>query len=461
MNPPLWLRSCAEAPEAALDGALADFDAGRAPEQLLAVDFEFSQYWLEEQPSQPLVALYHLRRGAAAEITVVPGGADFNARWNARGDDIGAWLAALAAPRFALGAPLPLAPVAIPKPWGQEIWYTGIERRGVAGVGRDSRTLPLPWLLAAAPQRLGCPAGHSPILLKILDPLPQEVFGDLYFELHRQKREVYIVTAVDEAAWPGGVGAIRFGFDARLRGEYADDRRFLQDYLATVQAYRGVRRDIDARLDARRSAEGIAADAPLAAAELQRWLAALPADLQRRERELRAAMERFTGRLPLRVGDVLKVPCWVPHSLQHGVRTVEFQTPVYERLILSFAQKVLTQGDWDTEEALAVLQLDPPPPEPLQCSAEADGWREERIVRFEDFEVLRVTLQGGAQRRLPAAADYALVMAIGGALHLDGVPLEADAAVLLPRCGGATVLQNRGGEPRMLLLARPLDGSRG
>src|SRR5690625_7657891 len=42
-------------------------------------------------------------------------------------------------------------------------------------------------------------------------PLPVEVVGDLYFELHEEKREVYVVTSIDPQAWPEGIGAIRYG----------------------------------------------------------------------------------------------------------------------------------------------------------------------------------------------------------------------------------------------------------
>ena len=44
------------------------------------------------------------------------------------------------------------------------------------------------------------------ILLKVLDPHPEPVRGDLYFEVHEHKREVYVVTAVDRNAWPGRPG---------------------------------------------------------------------------------------------------------------------------------------------------------------------------------------------------------------------------------------------------------------
>ena len=460
MTSSLCIRIAAAHPESVLDDALVSFVASAAPEQLLIVDFTLRQYWLEGEPPIALTGIYYLHRSAAGDVridvAVTEGPVAVDERLAP--SSASELLDALAIPRFALERAVPLAPVAIPKPWGREIWYTGIERRGVAGAGSDARRVPLPWLLALAPSRL-CGGADNLILLKILDPLPDAVYGDLYFELHRHKQEVYVVTDVDRSAWPDGIGAIRFGFDAALRRQYGDDEGFLADYAAAVSAYRRVRRDIDALLDADRAREGIGANEPVPAATLRRWLEQLPQDLHRLELERRQAMERFTGRLPLRVGDVVKVPCWVPHSLQHGVRTVEFQTPVYERLILSFAQKVLTQTEWDTEEAVALLQLDPPPAAPWEITAEGEGWVEERIVRFDEFEVRRITLQAGAERWLDAPATYALCMVIGGVLRLDGETLAADQAVLIPGSWRGARIDNPGPAPRHLLWALPASGA--
>jgi len=462
------VRCAAANPETALDQALLAFAGSPLAEQLLLVDFTLREYWRDGTPETPLLALYHLRRQESAiriDVSVLPAeSADALAQYSSSqspssqsrsAQDIGAWLDRHRVCRLSLERPLPLLPVAIPKPWGQEIWYTGIERRGVAAVGTEALSLPLPWLLAAAPRRLRGAAEHELILLKILDPLPDEVYGDLYFELHRQKQEVYVVTDVNREAWPDGTGAIRFGFNAELRAGHDDDAQFLRAYLAAVGEYRQIRSRIDELLDGRRASEGVGLSDPVSSATLRRWLAEIPRDLQDREREKREAMERFTGVLPLRVGDVVKVPCWVPHSLQHGVRTVEFQTPVYERLILSFAQKVLTQAGWDTEEAAAVLQLDPPEPQAWEVTAQGQGWIEERIVRFDDFEVRRITLEAGAQRWFDAPEAYALCMVIGGALRFDGIDMKLDQAVLVPRGweGGSAV--NRGQEPRRLLWAVP------
>ena len=456
------MRVAAENPEVELEVLLKKAAPESVGDVLLAVDFTFDEYWRDEPESVELTALFSVGADSGAIAVAVLTQAQFDAcaaRWRACSGSPDALFDALPVSTFRLDAAVPLQPVSIPKPWGREIWYTGIEQRGVVTVGAPGRGVPLPWLLAAAPRRLtgGVP---QPILLKILDPLPEPVVGDLYFELHREKREVYVVTAVDRAAWPDGVGAIRFGFSAECRRRYADDRAFIAAYLAAVRDYRDVRRRIDARIDALRARDGIALNAPVDAATLARWMGEIAPELHGEEASLRRRMEAFTGTLPLRVGDVVKVPCLLPHSLQHGVRTVEFQTPVYERLILSFAQKVLTQADWDTEEAAAILQLDPEPPAPFPVTAQGVGWKRERIVVFDDFEVFRLTLEPGACVPLEIGGGpgpgYGLGIVVGQALSLADMRVEPDAAVLLPAAFHPAQLRNAGSETAYFLLALPL-----
>lgn len=362
----------------------------------------------------------------------------------------------LAAPLLDLRAPWRLEPVYIPKPWGQEIWYTGIERRGQSRVGDGVHSLPLPWLLALSPDGLLLPGVREPALLKILDPLAEEVFGDLYFELHEEKREVYVVTHVDKQAWPGGEGAIRFGFDQALRSEFADDDDFRQAFLQAVANYETVRRAIDNHCDGLREAAGIDLNEPVDAATLKGWLATVPEELTTRERAARQAMNRFTHMLPLRVGDVVKVPCLTPHALQHGVRTVEFQTPVYERQILSFAQKVLTQSHWDTERAVTLMDLGAGDFEPLELLAADDSLRLERIVGFSDFEVLRLTLQAGARWTQQASEHYSLVMVVEGSPTVSGQPCRAEDALLVPRCAAKPVIDAGSEQGAVVLVCLPV-----
>ncbi len=451
------LRVAADNPEAEFEAVLQGISPADC-ELLLAVDFDFCEYWRDAKSTVALTALFYINGVPDSVAIAVLRREQFDAcekRWCSQSNTLDDFLRILPVSLSLLDSAIQLLPISIPKPWGQEIWYTGIEKRGVAEIGSRGRSVPLPWLLAVAPNRL---AGgvQQPVLLKILDPLPEPVFGDLYFELHREKQEVYVVTSVDERAWSDGVGAIRFGFDAQRRREYGSDDAFLQAYLTAVRNYRAVREQVDEQLDVFRLRDRVELNAPVSVDMLAGWLGEISGDLLAREAKLRARMELFTATKPLRVGDVVKVPCLLPHSLQHGVRTVEFQTPVYERLILSFAQKVLTQSEWDTEEAADVLQLDPEPQTPFPLMAEGVGWKEEQIVRFDDFEVRRISLQPGAQMQLQHDRKYGLGMVVGHALLLGEVCLNPDEAVLLPTHFRPAALCNNSASPAYFLLALPL-----
>jgi hypothetical protein len=328
-----------------------------------------------------------------------------------------------------LDEPVRLVTTDIAKPWGREIWYTGIEARGESRVETDTGELPLSSYLALAPQRL---CRHAPlVLLKVLDPRPEPVLGDLYFETHERKQEVYLVTHVDRRAWPDGAGRIRFGMNQALRRRYGDDASFRRDYLQAVRGYETIRRAIDA-------GQPVAAEQEAAA---------------------RAAMDAFTELRPLGVGDVVVVPTWVPHSLQHGVRVIEFQTPTYERYIISFAQRVLTQDHWDTDTAVARMQLDTPPPPSFQ--PRADG--AEEIVAFDDFRVWRVRLAPDARFTLPDHPSYALCMVVHGEVRLGPLALTAEQAAFVPALALSdpthrphqAVLHNPAGAPTTVLIAAP------
>lgn len=364
-------------------------------------------------------------------------------------------------------APLSLQPAVIAKPWGRELWYTGIEARGVSRVGGAAREegIPLPWLLAALPGRYGARDSRQlpgdpvrirpPVLVKILDPHSDPQLGDLYFELHEHKQEVYLVTGVDPDAWPEGRGAIRMGFDPALVRQLGD-AGVRRAFAAAVAAYEPVRRRIDALLDARRGRAGIEGDATLPPATQRAWLAELPQPLLAEERRCRRAVETLTALEPLAPGDLVRIPLRVPHALQHGVKVVEFQTPVYERSILYFGQKVLTQDHWDTQDAVARMRLRPPPPEPPRLLEASPGVRAERVAGFAGSRVLRVRLRAGARFRLPAAA-HAVATGILGSLSLAGMEIPPESSCLIPGSAltSPLVAGDRGG---LCLIALPEEG---
>ncbi len=318
--------------------------------------------------------------------------------------------------------PVRLVPVSVPKPWGQEIWFTGMEVRGESRVlTTDGQALPISTYLQHDTHAAS--ANESVLLLKILDPKPDPVSGDLYFEVHSEKREVYIVTHVDAAAWPNGLGGIRFGMSQEKRAELGDEA-LRTEYLKAVQSYEKVRRAIDA-----------GTQSPF---------------LVMQEMALRKRMESFTHLRPLRVGEVVHVPIWFPHALQHGVRVVEFQTATYERLIVSFAQKVLTQDHWDTETAIRGMSLDPgvvQPPEVISKGIE-------RIARFDHFNVWRTQHHAGVFS-LPEHIPYAVVMAVGGSARVGDLALEAECAAFIPHEALAITRLETSAADSALLIAAP------
>jgi mannose-6-phosphate isomerase-like protein (cupin superfamily) len=362
----------------------------------------------------------------------------------------------LAGADFDLAKPIALNSVAIKKPWGQEIWFTGVEKRGVSTLtSSNGISVLLPLLTELLPNTLLAQSRGELILLKILDPLPSPVTGDLYFELHEKKQEVYVVTHVDANAWPNGVGGIRYGFDQAVVASFSDEKQLREAYLAAVEAYERVRRMLDDAIDIKRQQFNYAPDARIANDIFDSWLRTFDPSLVAAERQLRNAMERFIAIKPLRVGDVVKVPLYTPHSLQHGVRTIEFQTPVYERMILSFAQKVLTQSHWDTKQAVDLMDLSEPEELPFERLAGNEGVVVERIVDFDDFEVQRAVIAPGHDFVHELSSRYWLVVGVNGELLMDDSALVNESAILLPRGLNSVCFCNNGITKATLLLATP------
>lgn len=437
---------------------------GVAEDCLLALQYRYAQYYL---PGKPVVELMVLLRCRASDGGIKLDGAVGLAD---QPDEIIAQIDAAAEcrditaikkiaddlnwPWLDFDQGLPLQPIYIKKPWGQEVWFTGIEERGQSLVGDQDKLTPLPWVLSVAPKRLARDQSHAINLLKILDPLPESVFGDLYFELHEEKQEVYVVTNVDSEAWPTGEGGICFGFDPAVRAQFNTDKAFKDAFAHSVKQYEDVRREIDLLIDNMRERDGIGLNEPVDAVTTKKWLQQVPAELQSKEAHLREEMDRFKGRKPLRLGDVIKVPCFTPHSLMHGVRTIEFQTPVYERKILSFAQKVLTQDHWDTDKALECLSLDFPADEPLALIEQDEGLLIEEVVNFSDFDVWRISLAAHHQWQAPELNHYRLVIGVAGAVTTSGLCLGQEQAAFLPATNTAPLFR-AGDTDAVFLLAVP------
>lgn len=445
--------------------------SGEFPQsQHLIIQFTHTQYYLPQSPRLELLALVSVGISCSESILIegsifpftperlsqlhlLPNNSDENS------NVLREYCGRHSLPWLVMSDPWVLAPIHIPKPWGQEIWYTGIEARGLSGVMGDTGSLPLPWLLELMSEGVGLPEKSPPLLLKVLDPLPDEVFGDLYFELHEEKQEVYVVTHIDHKAWPEGIGAIQLGFSPQARQRFGNDDEFKLAYLNSVKAYERVRCLLDIKLAEKKAAAGIDATQDTTHLQLMQWMNELSQDLENkklieREVELRQTMDSFVASHPLTLGDVVTVPKLVPHALQHGVRVVEFQTPVYERKILSFAQKVLTQSHWDTEEALELVELNVAQLQSPELITLTPQLRIERIVNFDDFAVQRIQLEGNYAIQ---GDVYSVVMVLQGRLTLNSpgriCDLESGQAALLPKAGLGWELSSF--SPCLFLLAFP------
>mgnify|MGYP001501330171 FL=1 len=341
-----------------------------------------------------------------------------------------------------LTRPFELETVSIQKPWGQEIWYSGIEQRGVSTV----KSVPLPWLLSVFGDYLGC-AG-SPMLLKILAPFPEPNLGDLYFEMHEKKIEVYVVTQIDPEAWPTGSGKIRYGFDQDVIKEFESVASFRDSYQLAVTEYRLIRNEVDAQLRSLKKQQGLVAGDLLAPAEYNKLTAQIDPELNAREEQLRKIMYRHTGMLDLSIGDVVTVAPMVPHSLQHGVRVIEFQTPHYERYILSFGQEVLTQDHWDTASALAGARTEISTPAPtVQISPGLD-----LIADFDAFKVTRLMLGPGNSANTQHT-NYTIIIGVAGEMALDDLTAVGPEQAFFQAPKEALRFTNRGNVPATVLIA--------
>lgn len=398
---------------------------------LLLVEFKLESHWLERNTPQQLTAIYCVSDNALALAVTDQ---QLTVDRLAPQQQYALWVRRHQLLSYSPGSPIPLLPLCIKKPWGEEIWYTGVERRGVCHFGGEGATVPIPWLRAALPCEFAGATAKPLLLLKILAPSAVPVQGDLYFELHESKREAYVVTRIDPQAWPDGVGYIRYGFNPQQRAAYDSDEAFKEAYLAAVLAYREQRQKLD---------------------DMAEQGACVAAQDLLQERSLRQQMERFTQLRPLREGDVVQVPPLLPHALQHGVRTVEFQSPSYERKIISFAQKVLTQDEWDTEEAVPRMLLEPPPLAAPRVPAAPDEVAIEGLVGFPDFDVLRVRVQPGASWKFETRDSYRLLIVIDGALELCGALYGPEQALLLPQSWSGALAAPEAASGLVFLLAKP------
>ncbi|HKI75078.1 MAG TPA: hypothetical protein VJ998_10555 [Pseudomonadales bacterium] len=419
----------------------------------ISFSFTLPQYWLPDTPDIELYAVCVPESGNVAAVI----GSDRQAIERALTthpvlgrESLDRFADALGLSVIDLCRPMRLDTVRIPKPWGAEVWYTGVEARGVCSV----HGTPLPWITALSGAVCHGAASPDLVLLKILDPLPDVVYGDLYFEMHEQKTEVYVVTHIDRSAWPDGKGAIRFGFNPQKLAGFVSLAGFKEAWLDSVNAYRKIRTDIDDAFDRFRAQDGITPDQVVSPDLMEQWKARIDPTLNEQEHRCRETMDAFTATRPLEPGDVVRVPPYTPHALQHGVRVVEFQTPHYERYILSFGQKVLTQDHWDTREALDKIDWNAEFDTQLQILESGEDCVIERVADFDTFEVRRIRLEANGHWQMPLST-YVIAMAIDSQVDTNGTRLLADQACLVPAAATTLELSSADEASCLVLLAIP------
>ncbi|MEE4301090.1 MAG: hypothetical protein V2J24_16735 [Pseudomonadales bacterium] len=385
-------------------------------------------HWLSGRPMQALLCFEDLE-GDAFTVCAAGPASEALARSTEQGHGLSLPEIArqLAAPLFRGAAPVPLQPVRVKKAWGEEVWFTGIEARGVVGAGTAAAAVPLPWLLAARPDAYG---GGAPILVKVLAASAET--GDLYFEVHREKDEVYVVIDVHPDAWPDGRARMRYGFNPQLQAKLGE-RAFRAAFERTARA--------DARaLRALADDHGGEHPSPRAA-----YLSSACGT--------RARLERFTNLRGLQPGDVVRVPAGLPHGLMRGVRVIEFQTPSYERRVLYANQPLAPEDGLALGDALSDVRMDVPADPRPAVTATAPGVRAACIARTREFHVHRFELRAGATTPLPRAR-YGVLVGASGSPVCAGTLLAPEQAALL---SGEALLQplQAGKEDAVVLLAIP------
>ncbi|MDH5750992.1 MAG: hypothetical protein OEZ59_01065 [Deltaproteobacteria bacterium] len=364
--------------------------------------------------------------------------------------------------------PLRLIQLNIPKPWGSEGWFTGMEKRGVCVVRSTTGETELPYAIGIFPFPLLGDDKMPPILLKTLEPHPDPDYGDLYLEVHREKWETYIVLEVSREAWADGTGYLRAGLAPGKISEFQKqhglkwEKELHKSMLAAIQSYEAVRKDIDSRMDKALKKKGLDPAEPVGMELLKELAAKIPKNLKETEVKKKRDVEAFLGRIPLREGDVVTLPPGVIHSLQHGVKVIEFQTPTYERLIAMFTQKVLTQPHWDTVEALKLMEKKHYTHKPPRLIQDEGGVRIEGIVDFPQFGVQRITLEQNTlfNQETAESNQYRLVYVIAGRgellLPAGGViQLEQGRGLIIPATMGKFIVSAQASSGLIYLEAVP------
>jgi mannose-6-phosphate isomerase class I len=224
---------------------------------------------------------------------------------------------------------------------------------------------------------------------------------------------------------------MKYGVSQEQRSQFASDDEFKERFKSLCLEYENCRKEIDNYLESVVSQDLNSATNPSKASRED----AIPREWREKEAKLESEINRFVGWLDLRQGDVVKVQRRVPHSLQYGITVVEFQTPVYERLIVTFNQKVLTQSHWDVSKAFEIMEINHPLSQNLLCLEDNDQILMEQVVDFKDFEVLRITQRAETFKLDLGKFGHSIIFALKSNITVIGdevVALASGEACFIP-----------------------------
>ena len=323
--------------------------------------------------------------------------------------------------KIQLEVPVPLKPTKVEKPWGHELWYTGMEARGESHVVTPQGDLPLSRFLTLSPEI----SRNTPIILiKQLNPHSEPMLGDLYLEAHHTKHEVYFVTNIDRGAWPQGDAKIRLGINQTIRSKYNSDNDFRQAYLESIEEYR------------------------------------LAHDLEDNTKEsvqdkirFRQKMNTFTNMVSVTEGTIIDVPPLIPHSLQHGVQVLELQTPTYERMVISASQPLATLENWDSEQAVNEISF-----------SSATVYKQTKIERGfipvaspKGFEAWKIQIEPGDTHLFEADLAYGICVTIDGNSVIGELPQTKNEACFIPGSSLPIHFRNTAKVPAVCLVSGPFN----
>lgn len=370
------------------------------------------------------------------------------------------------APPYKPQSPGFLQPTVVVKPWGFEQWWSGIEQRGISHITPHPKAEGVrlsTYLDFFGEAALESPP-RAPILLKTLSPFPHPIRGNLYYELHLQKSEVYIVCRIQgntpKDTHPSSA-TLYVGVSQDKRSSYASDDAFRHAFAQALCEYETVQQHISASLeDFYRRAQAQCAQRDFSRKKERWWWQQqvqnseelISTSLKHKRAQLKRRLMEFFHPVEVKVGDVISIPPRVPHSLQHGIEVIEFQSPSYERTILAFDQKVWTQDHWDIQDAMQHMCLHPHRDHlslDHLCSSEPQAAQRFLVATFADFKVFLLTVPPNTSLQLSGEGKHSLLKVLAGTAVADFKGLQqtlitTEYALFLPAALTSFTLQHSG-----------------